>query len=328
MFHQLTAKPFRRITRQLARQVVHCQDGDALPVVKRALLLGARVVAVNGIFDGRRTQRTRHRPVNVAADVRHDVDLPIRVPHVLSREEERRPLGPEMACDEEVRGMGIPREGAFKFQRIRHEIIHAERSPIGARVVVLDIQVREHRLGIIHAQEVVRVHGAELHVVQYFASALPHPAMACEDNLEVRGKGDTLNVREHFFEVAAVDGLGQFKRSAAQAIGTQSAVGSNEPGPTTEADDAATAGALQQFVIDEADFLIENGREQLGVVRLQFVGVAEKEVGLAGHQVLYVDLLHPNEDIAIRDVFAYIEARGAVLGIPDAAHRAGLNGNF
>ena len=224
--------------------------------------------------------------------------------------------------------MGIPRKGAFKFQRIRHEIIHAERSPIGARVVVLDVQVREHRLGIVHAQKVVRMHGAELHVVEHFTSTLPHPAMACEDNLEVRGKGDTLNVREHFFEVAAVDGLGQFKRFTAQTIGSQPAVGTDKPGPTTEADDAATAGSLQQFVIDEADFLIEDGREQLRIVRLQLMGVAEEEVGLSRHQVLYVDLLHPNEDIAIRDVFAYIEARSAVFGIADAAHRAGLNGNF
>ena len=152
--------------------------------------------------------------------------------------------------------------------------------------------------------------------------------MACEDDLEIRGKGDTLDLREHFFEVAAVDGLGQFKRSTAQTIGSQPAVGTYKPGPTTEADDAATAGTLQQFVIDEADFLIENGREQLRIVRLQFVGVAEKEVGLAGHQVLNVDLLHPNEHIAIGNVFTHIEARSAVFGIADAAHRAGLNGNF
>ena len=189
-------------------------------MVKGALLFGARVVAINRIFNGGRTQRACHRPVDVAADVRHHADLPIRVAHVLPREKERRPLSPEMACDEKVRSMGIPRKGAFKFHRIRHEIVHAKCSPIGARVVVFDVQVREHRLGIVHAQEVVRVHRAELHVVQHFASTLPYPAMAREDNLEIRGKGHTPDVREHLFEVAAVDRLGQYKRPAAQTIGT------------------------------------------------------------------------------------------------------------
>ena len=69
--------------------------------------------------------------VNVAADIRHDVDFPIRVPHVLSRKKERRPSAQKCPAMN-VRGMSIPREGV-KFQRIRHEIVHAERSPTGAR---------------------------------------------------------------------------------------------------------------------------------------------------------------------------------------------------
>ena len=59
-----------------------------------------------------------------------------------------------------------------------------------------------------------------------------------------------------------------------------------------------------------------------------FVGVAEEEVGLPGNQVVDVHLLHPNQHVAIGNVFTHIEASSAVFGIADATHRAGLNGNF
>ena len=56
--------------------------------------------------------------------------------------------------------------------------------------------------------------------------------------------------------------------------------------------------------------------------------VAEEEVGLALNQVLNIHLLHPNEHIAIRDVFTHIEAGSTVFGIANAANGARLNGNF
>jgi len=323
---QLPTEPFRCIPGQLAGEVVHGHDGGCSRRIESDFALGLRVVAVEGLGDGRSTQGAGHGAVDIAADVRHYADAPVRSPHVLAGEEEGRAFAPKMARDVQVCMDRIVHEGAPELGRIRDEFRERKPAVEPVGIVVVHVQVGIDRLRESPADEVVLVHFADPERIEDFLRPAADPPKPRQQDGEVAGQLDVLAAHfEHFRKSSGIDGAGQGVPAGLEPVGPESVVGTHEPCPTPESDDALAARAAKQLVVNQADAVAQDGREQRRIVGLKLVGVAEEEVGLLRNQLSDGHFLDPEEDVAVAEVFLQRNAGRGVLGIGDAAHGAGLD---
>jgi hypothetical protein len=85
---------------------------------------------------------------------------------------------------------------------------------------------------------------------------------------------------------------------------------------------------LKHFVIDEADFFIKNSAEQVAVIRLLLIGMAEEHIILPREKHLDGHFLNAQEHVAIAKIFLERYAGILVLLIGKSPDGAGLHGDF
>ena len=87
---------------------------------------------------------------------------------------------------------------------------------------------------------------------------MPNAAKSCKYGLEIGWQNDIFQFFFHFFAIGAQ--MRRFKGVGArfEAVGEKSVVGTHHTCITTKANDALVVGVFEYFVVDEADFLVEN----------------------------------------------------------------------
>ena len=144
----------------------------------------------------------------------------------------------------------------------------------------------------------------------------------CQDNFHVSREVNGLGVSQHFFHVLAIDGARQVERLVSESPGTQPVVGSHDACPSTEADDTASIRSLDQFVVNQANTLVDDGSEQFGVVGLQLVRVAEKEIRGVIPQLIQWHFFHSQQDVASLQVGDNVNALLAVFVVANSTNLA------
>ena len=81
----------------------------------------------------------------------------------------------------------------------------------------------------------------------------------------------------------------------------------------------------EQLVVDQPDVPLQHRSEELAVVGLFLDGVAEELVGLAGQQHVQWDLLHPQDQVAVRQVVHQGDLESLVFRIAISPYRAALH---
>ena len=267
------------IARQFARQVVHRHDGDSPFRIECHNRFRVGVVAVERVGNGARAQRAGHRAVDVAADIGHHFDAPVRAFHVVTGEEVRRSFPPIVARDVHVRHLGVGKEGAFEVGGVRDERFHVKGPSILVCVVPLNIQPTENGLVEGLAEEGFGMDFSESEGGEQFMRPHAHTSSARQDELEVGRQIHGFGMCCHLLQMVTVDGFGQMKAVLAHAPSPKGVVGSHDACPAPKPNDAAPVGALDQLVVDETNALVHHGFEQGGIVGLEFVRVAEEQVG-------------------------------------------------
>ena len=279
MREQVLTKSMAGIARQLARQVVHRHDGDSPFRIECHNRFRVGVVAVERVGNGARAQRAGHRAVDVAADIGHHFDAPVRAFHVVTGEEVRRSFPPIVARDVHVRHLGVGKEGAFEVGGVRDERFHVKGPSILVCVVPLNIQPTENGLVEGLAEEGFGMDFSESEGGEQFMRPHAHASSARQDELEVGRQVHGFGMCCHLLQMGTIDGFGQMKAVLAHAPSPKGVVGSHDACPAPKPNDAAPVGALDQLVVDETNALVHHGFEQGGIVGLEFVRVAEEQVG-------------------------------------------------
>ena len=71
--------------------------------------------------------------------------------------------------------------------------------------------------------------------------------------------------------------------------------------------------SFDQFIIDEANALVDDGSEKFGIVRLQLVRVAEEHVRLVRDEFIYRHFFHTQQHIAVAHIGHNLDAKRAVF---------------
>ncbi len=170
------------------------------------------------------------------------------------------------------------------------------------------------------------MHGSNVHLIQHFLGTLPHPAVSRQYNSQVIRKLHSFGSGKHILQIQAIDSPGNGETSRALAPCSNTVVRSNQSCPPAKTNNSSAARSLEQFIINETDAFLQYFREQICIVGLQFVRVAEKEIRLVCNQFLSIHLFHSNEHITITQIFLHLQPHGCIFRISNSPHRTGLNG--
>ena len=155
-----------------------------------------------------------------------------------------------------------------------------------------------------------------------------HATSSGQHNFHVARQVDCLGMTHHLLHVRTINRTWKVKTHMPQPPCPQAVVGTDNACPPAEPDHALTVGAFDEFIVNQANPLVHDGAEELGVVGLKLVRVAEEQIRGVRNQHVQRDFLHAEQNVTAAQVLHHVNALRTVLVVPDATHFTGFHNQF
>jgi hypothetical protein len=185
-------------------------------------------------------------------------------------------------------------------------------------VEVLSLQLNIHGIREGSGEELIGFYFADTHEVHDLQNAMGHTAGTGHHDLDVRQFEAKVGM-DQLPEAALLVDPAEVEFTSPLTIGHDAVVSAHDPGEKTESDDPGAVVVFEAFIVDQGDAFIQDGAEEILILRLLLSGMGKEQIGFIGDERFDRDFLDAQEDITFREVVPEFHAGSLVFPVGKTA---------